>query len=321
MNVNFDPADIRSWLCGPIVAAATPFTEDYALDLDALRDHVRFMVDHGVRTGQGALLMAAAGGEHPTMNVEERKAVMEAAVEAAAGEVPVLASIQHTDTRVIVELAEHAAKVGIQGAQLNATYYYPAKEGDVLRLFKMVADASDVTVMIYRVGVLKEMSIEFLQRLAEIETVRVVKFGANDQSEFARGVTILAKDLVVIDNSGQHVWGHILGARGVITHISNFWPEYPLQIWQLLEQGEYVAVKDKLIAFKWKWVEWVHKITKVTGGEAPFSKAAMETVGLRAGPPRLPAVRPPQELLDELRALFDSAGVPQAQVTTQSTPR
>ena len=126
---------------------------------------------------------------------------------------------------------------------------------------------------------------------------------------------------MVIDNSGQHVWGHILGARGVITHISNFWPEYPLQIWQLLEQGEYVAVKDKLIAFKWKWVEWVRKITKVTGGEAPFSKAAMETVGLRAGPPRLPAVRPPQELLDELRALFDSAGVPQAQVTTQSTPR
>jgi dihydrodipicolinate synthase/N-acetylneuraminate lyase len=164
------------------------------------------------------------------------------------------------------------------------------------------------------------MSIEFLQCLAEIETVRVVKFGANDQNEFASGVSILCEDLVVIDNSGQHIWSHMLGARGFITHISNFWPEYPLQIWQLLEQGEYVAVKDALIAFKWKWAEWQHKVIKVTGGEAPFSKAAMETVGLRAGPPRLPAVRPPQELLDELRTIFDSAGVPQAQMATRSTP-
>ena len=314
MNGDFKPEDIRNWLCGPVVAAATPFTEDYALDLDALQEHVRFMIDHGVRTGQGALLMAAAGGEHPTMNVEERKAVMEAAVEAAAGEVPVLTSIQHTDTRVIVELAEHAAKVGIQGLQLNATYYYPAREGDVLRLFNMVADASDVSIMIYRVGVLKQMSIEFLLRLAEIETVRVVKFSANDRGEFARGITTLGKDLVFVDNTQQHVWGHMLGARGFITHISNFWPEYLLQIWQLLEQKEYTAVKDKLMAFKWKWVEWRRRVNQFTGGEGPFTKAAMEAVGLRAGPPRPPSVRPSQELLDELREFFDSAGVPQAQV-------
>ena len=40
------------------------------------------------------------------MNVEERMAVMTTAHEAANGEVPVLTSIQHTDTRVIVELAQ-----------------------------------------------------------------------------------------------------------------------------------------------------------------------------------------------------------------------
>ena len=83
MKGDFNPEEIRSWLCGPVAAAATPFTEDYALDLDALHGHVRFMIDHGLRTGQGALLMAAVGGEHPTLNVEERKAAMATAVEAA----------------------------------------------------------------------------------------------------------------------------------------------------------------------------------------------------------------------------------------------
>jgi dihydrodipicolinate synthase/N-acetylneuraminate lyase len=40
------------------------------------------------------------------MNVEERMAVMTTVHEAANGEFPVLTSIQHTDTRVIVELAQ-----------------------------------------------------------------------------------------------------------------------------------------------------------------------------------------------------------------------
>ncbi len=97
-----EPDQIRNWLCGPMVAVATPFTEDYALDLEALHNNIRFMIDRGVRTGQGSLLVGGAGGEHPTLNVDERKTVMTSALEAARGEVPVLSSIQHTDVRVIV---------------------------------------------------------------------------------------------------------------------------------------------------------------------------------------------------------------------------
>ncbi len=71
---------IHDWLMGPMVAVATPFKENYSLDLDALQENVRYMIDHGIRTGQGSLLVAAAGGEHPTLNADERKASMEAAL-------------------------------------------------------------------------------------------------------------------------------------------------------------------------------------------------------------------------------------------------
>ena len=63
-------------------------------------------VGRGVKTGNDTLLVGGAGGEHPGMNVYERMAVMTTAHEAAIVEVPVLTSIQHTDTRVIVELAQ-----------------------------------------------------------------------------------------------------------------------------------------------------------------------------------------------------------------------
>ena len=83
-----EPERIREWLMGPVVAMATPFKEDYSLDLDALQENVRYMIDNGVRTGQGALLVAAAGGEHPTLSPDERKASMDAALEAAQARSP-----------------------------------------------------------------------------------------------------------------------------------------------------------------------------------------------------------------------------------------
>ena len=308
-----EPDKIRSWLCGPMVAVATPFTEDYTLDLDALQDNIRFMIDRGVRTGQGSLLVGGAGGEHPTLNIDERKAVMSAALEAAQGEVPVLSSIQHTDTRVVVELARHASKVGLDGAQLGPTYYYTPTEGDVLRLFEMVARESDVSLMIYHTwweGL--NMSLDLLQRLAEMESVRALKWSAPDPEHYRQTQLALADTLVIIDNSGEQVSSHVMGARGFITHLSGFWPEYPLEIWRLLEQGDYVAAKDKLSSFKWKWNLWRNRVAQVTGGEGPFIKAAMEAVGLRTGPPRPPSVRPPKHLLDELQVLLDTASVPKA---------
>ena len=125
--------------------------------------------------------------------------------------------------------------------------------------------------------------------------------------------------LVTIDNSGEHVKSHMLGARGFITHLSSFWPEYPLEIWQLLEQQDYPAVRDKLASFKWKWVRWRGKVAEVTGGEGPFIKAAMEAVGLKVGPPRPPSLRPPKHLLEELQELLRSCGVPDARAVEVGT--
>ena len=58
------------------------------------------------------------------------------------------------------------------------------------------------------------------------------------------------------------------------------------------------------------WGVWRGTVPGLTGGEGPFIKAAMEAVGLQAGPPRPPSIRPPEELLAELRALLAESKVP-----------
>ena len=143
-----DRKSIHDWLRGPVVAVATPFKEDFSLDLAALQENIHFMIAGGVKTGDGVLLVGAAGGEFASLSLEERKAVMDASVEAAQGPVPIMASIQHTDYRIILDLAKYAAKVGLAGAQLGQPYYYPSTERDVYHLFKMVSDHSSVTLMV-----------------------------------------------------------------------------------------------------------------------------------------------------------------------------
>src|SRR3977135_3434131 len=87
----------RTWLRGAVVAVPTPFHDDFSLDLDSLRHNIEIIIERGVRTGDGVLLVAGAGGEFPTLTHDERVAVMRASVEAAAGRAPTVTSIQHTD--------------------------------------------------------------------------------------------------------------------------------------------------------------------------------------------------------------------------------
>ena len=47
--------NIKEWLCGPMVAVATPFKENFDLDLKSLAGNIRFMIDRGGVTGKGTL--------------------------------------------------------------------------------------------------------------------------------------------------------------------------------------------------------------------------------------------------------------------------
>ncbi len=305
---------IRDWLCGPMVAVTTPFKEDFTLDLDAYRDNLEFMIKGGVVTGNGTLLVAAAGGEHPVLDTEERKELMTVALEVANGRVPVLSSIQHTDYREIIKLARHASDIGLDGVQLSPTYYYESTESDVLRLFEIVDSESDVTLILYHTwwqGL--TMSVDLVKRIGEIDSVKSVKWSAPDSKLFQDGLRAFSDDLVVIDNSHSHVWSNILGANGFITHISNFWPDYPNRIWKALQAKDYETVPEILSQFKWRWLEWIYSVLEYTGGEGPFIKAAMEEVGLKTGPPRPPSIRPSKVHIEELKKLLESASVPKVQ--------
>ena len=314
-----DPKNIRDWLRGPMIPMATPFTEDFQLDLEAFSYNVNFTIEHGVKTGNGALLVGGAAGEHPLLNIEERKTIMTTAVEAANNRVPILTSVQHTDPRIVIELAKHAAKVGLQAVQVSPLYYYPATDQDVLRLFKQVSEQIDISIMVYNTWWLGfHMNSDLLNQLAQIEIVRALKWAAPDQESFRGIIASFHKELVIYDNTDQLSLSHSLGAQGFIGHLGTCWPEYPLRTWELLEKRDYDVVEDHLDSFKVPWRRWVEKVQVLTAGEGPLVKAPMQIAGLPAGPPRPPAIRPPYHLIRELEDIMKHAGVPNTALSYKS---
>jgi 4-hydroxy-tetrahydrodipicolinate synthase len=311
--MNYEQA--KELICGPLVAMATPFKENLDLDTDGLQHTVRLLIERGIVEGRGVLLVAAAAGEFPTMNREERMEAMRAAVEAAQGRVPILTSVQHTDVREIIALAEFADEIGITALQLGPTYYYRAPHADMLRVFRAVGDAvQNAGIMIYNTCWNQpHMGAEMLSQLVEIPNVVAMKWAAPDARLFSQGILEFGDRLVFVDNTGRQVDAHALGASAFVTHVGGFWPEYWLEIYDALEASDYKNAYDLLHGFKHEWGLWRAKVETETGGEGAFIKATLEMCGLPAGPPRPPSSRVSTELYKEDRQLLLKYGVPGAE--------
>ena len=205
--------ETRRWLRGAVVAAATPFNEDYSLDLPGLEANVDAMVERGIRTGDGVLLVAAAAGEFPVLSIDERRQVMRASVRAAAGRVPVMASVQHTDVREVADPApvrgrrRHRRRPARPHLLLRGHRGRPVPAD---RCGRPRNDDPDHGLR-HLVGRRGHDGPAILRRLAEFEHVDAVKWSAPDTASFAAGITSIVDRLVVVDNSGLQVWGHALG--------------------------------------------------------------------------------------------------------------
>jgi dihydrodipicolinate synthase/N-acetylneuraminate lyase len=302
--------EARATIAGAMTSVATPATPDMKLDLDAYRRNLEFMVAGSAIAGNAVLLVAAAGGEFPMLSLEERKQLMTVAVETVGDRVPIAASVQSNSTREAVELATHAKSVGVALGQLSAPYYYPPTPEDIYEFFRDVATASGLPIMVYNNWWnTLNMNSDTVLRLSEIDGVVAVKWSAPTFEQYSQGYELFSDKLAIIDNTGQRVHTSMFGASAFITHVGNFWPEYPTRIWELIKAKSYEELTAES-TFEMKWARWTEQVNHYTEGEGPFVKAAMDEVGLPSGDPFRPGLPVPAALRGELAKLFDEYEVP-----------
>ena len=153
------------------------------------------------------------------------------------------------------------------------------------------------------------MNSDTVLRRAEIDGVVAVKWSAPSYEQYTQGYELFRARLAIVDNTGQRLTTSMMRATGFITHVGNFWPAYPPQLWKLLQERRYDEIQE-WSAFETKWARWTERVNEYTEGEGPFVKAAMDEVGLASGEPFRPGLSVPAGLRADLRALFDEYGVP-----------
>jgi 4-hydroxy-tetrahydrodipicolinate synthase len=171
-----------------LTAMVTPFGEDGSLDLDG----VARVADHLVRNGNDGLVVSGTTGESPTTTVEEDGQILAAVKDAVGGRASIVAGVGTNSTAHSVQLAEQAAKVGVDAILLVAPYYSKPSQPGLLEHFRRVVEAADLPTMLYdvpgRTGT--TIGLETYTRARQLEQVVAVKDATGDLVRAARLVDL-----------------------------------------------------------------------------------------------------------------------------------
>jgi dihydrodipicolinate synthase/N-acetylneuraminate lyase len=280
------------------------------VNLTGMRRHVRFLLDGGVREGNGVLLTGGAAGDFTSLSVVERLQIAEAVLDEAGGKVGVVVGGQSTNPREVIALARGAAKLGATAVQVSPPFYQTYTDDDVFEFFKSVGGAADIGILVYNTYWAYKISLDVIGRLLSLPNVVGLKWAAASAYEYNKGLRSFAKRTLVIDNQLQFVLSHMLGARGIDTHPSNYWPEWGVRLWGLLEGGKYKEAEDSITTVLMPFYDLLDEISQFTGSEGNMDKLCLELVGLESSPPRPPVRDFRDKFRAKARKMLRDAGVP-----------
>ena len=156
-----------------LTAMATAFHDDGSVDLDGTAR----IAHHLVENGNDGVVVSGTTGESPTTSVAEDGQILQAVVDAVGDRASVIAGVGTNATAHSVELAEQAAKIGVDGVLLVTPYYSKPSPAGVFNHFRSVARATDLPVMLYDVPARTGLPIARVtyERASELPTVTSVK--------------------------------------------------------------------------------------------------------------------------------------------------
>lgn len=143
-------------ISGIIPPLVTPLTEGFELDQEALYR----LVEHVVTSGVDGILLLGSTGENPSLTPELRRRLIHTGISAIAGRVPVMVNITSTSYLEAIGMADLAARAGADFAALAPPYYFEMNQSELLRYYQLVADRSQIPLVLYNVPQFTKTSIE-----------------------------------------------------------------------------------------------------------------------------------------------------------------
>ena len=129
-----------------ITAMVTPFSDDGSLDLDEARRLAAYLVDE---QGNDSLVINGTTGESPTTDDDEKSELLKAVVNEVGDRAKIIAGVGTNETAATIKRCRDALEAGCDGLLVVTPYYSKPPADALLEHFLLVADATDLPVMLY----------------------------------------------------------------------------------------------------------------------------------------------------------------------------
>ena len=264
--------------CG--TAIATPFNEN-GVNYEAF---ARLLEDQ-VRGGVDAIIVCGTTGESATMSDEERKRVIKFAIDKIAGRIPVIAGTGSNNTMSAIANSKYAEEVGADGILVVTPYYNKTTQRGLIAHYEAIASSVNLPIILYNVPSRTGVNIEpeTVYELSKIPNIVAIKEASGNISQVAKIAMLCGDDLAIYSgNDDQIVPVLSLGGLGVISVLSNIYPEYTHEMVMNYLNGD---VKKSLQM----QLDALNLINALFCEVNPIPvKAALNEMGYDFGSPRLP---------------------------------
>jgi 4-hydroxy-tetrahydrodipicolinate synthase len=280
-----------------ITAMVTPFTQDGGLD----EAQAKRLAQALVASGSEGLVVAGTTGESPALSHGEKLRLFSAVLEAVGDRATVIAGTSSYNTAESVELSREAERLGVHALLLVTPYYNKPTQEGLYRHFLSIAEAVRVPCILYnvpgRTGV--NMAAETTIRLSQVPNIAGVKEASGDLEQMAAIISGAREGFLVWSGDDAITLPLLaIGGYGVVSVASHL---VGLQMRQMIEG--YLAGRVSEAAALHRHLLPLFRGLFIVSNPIPV-KYALNHVGFRVGPPRLPLVEPDEKTRATLDALL-----------------
>jgi 4-hydroxy-tetrahydrodipicolinate synthase len=230
---------------GTAPALITPFDNDDGVDETALRRIIDFQIEGGV----DALVVLGTTGENPTVTHEERRRIIDIALDQTARRVPVIVGTGTNNTAQSVEFSKEATASGADALLVVGPYYNKPTPAGLVAHVSAIAEAADAPILLYnvpgRTG--SNITAETTFRIAdEVDSVFGVKEASADMAQISDLLRDRPEGFGVYSGDDDLTFPMLaLGADGVVSVIANAVPRKVSEMVHLALQNDFLGARRR----------------------------------------------------------------------------
>lgn len=230
---------------GIIPPILTPMREDESLNLKALEQEVRRMMDAGVH----GVFCFGTNGEGYILSEDEKRAVLETVVGLAKGKLPVYAGTGCVSTRDTIRQSRMAQDIGADLLSIITPSFAAASQEELYTHYKAVAEAVSLPIILYNIPARtgNSLSPATVKRLAAIDNIIGVKDSSGSFDTMLQYIeqTREVKPFSVLSgNDSLILWNLYAGGAGGVSGCANVYPRTMVSIYEHFINGRLAEARE-----------------------------------------------------------------------------